>query len=602
MGRKEIGKPLTFKQIFIKNFFHFFCLYLVMMLILTGVQTANVIQRFNKQNTYMTNSIKIRLVETINDFKYNGPLKQVIIDEKTGNTRESWSSLITSDEIIEACRYGELTNAVVQEAVANDIGEYGCVYTQMGIYDLDKESWIAKSGNSIIFNQYVPSDDNLGQSNIIMRAALYLSDYLNQEERQELVEKLDQCTEGKRYFCKVEGACKNGEIIPQTLELYEVLIGHKEENRDWRKLSESSNKKLIKTYHFETTMTEDMLPFTGFSTYYEGNKKLDEIRENKAAFKILETENKALTSDIEHYMADPYCSGISIEEDAAGFTHAWREVVIVTVNGKRYGISLYMMYSPYLIATHELSKIYLFSLGIIIIMVIVFSHQLWRTYQKQQELEMSRRLLIDGVSHELKTPLSLIRTYSEGIKENISEEKKTHYLEVIIDETYKMDQMVLDMLELSKLETNDKPLRKEQVNLAQLVAEEIAPKQKILEDRKLCIKQVIDSSYILIADEKKMRQVINNLLMNAILHSFEHTKITISLIDNEFAIINEGEPIGEEEIKHIWQAFYKGDQGIINYQKGTGLGLAIVSEILKLHGYRYGVENREEGVKFWIKF
>lgn len=201
----------------------------------------------------------------------------------------------------------------------------------------------------------------------------------------------------------------------------------------------------------------------------------------------------------------------------------------IFVQSDNYYISLYGIYFPWQAAMKQLVYVYVFSLIMVILLVEILSRQLWKIYQKQEALERGRRLLVDGISHELKTPLSLIRTYSEGLKEKISEDKRDDYLSVIIEETYKMDEMVLEMLDLSKLETDVYVLRQQDINLNHLIEEEKESKQKLLAHESVEMSFEADKTYCIQADEKRMRQVISNLLMNAILHTPAKGKITIRL-------------------------------------------------------------------------
>ena len=98
-----------------------------------------------------------------------------------------------------------------------------------------------------------------------------------------------------------------------------------------------------------------------------------------------------------------------------------------------------------------------------------------------------------------------------------------------------------------------------------------------------------------------MMQVINNLVINAIIHTPEGGKIQISIEKGIVVIENEGEPISENQLPLIWDAFYKGDKEKERCERGTGLGLSIVRNVLELHKMPYGVNNTDEGVKFWFE-
>lgn len=103
-------------------------------------------------------------------------------------------------------------------------------------------------------------------------------------------------------------------------------------------------------------------------------------------------------------------------------------------------------------AINQLRLVYIFSGIVVGLMMLILTRGIGHIYKKQELLEKNRRAFIDAVAHELKTPLAMIQAYSEGLKERIAEEKREAYLEVIIDETAKMNELILEMLELTKLE------------------------------------------------------------------------------------------------------------------------------------------------------
>lgn len=218
-----------------------------------------------------------------------------------------------------------------------------------------------------------------------------------------------------------------------------------------------------------------------------------------------------------------------------------------------------------------------------------------------EALEKNRRELTSAIAHELKTPLGIIRTYGEGLKEKIAEDKKDHYLDIIIDETYRMDKMVLEMLDLSKLEAKAYKLKRELFCVNDLVEKIIKKNEKLFNDKNIYVNYESDKKYNLNADYTRMEQVVDNLISNAIYHTAESKIINVKLKDETISIENEGEHIQKDKINLIWDTFYRIDNSRDRSERRTGMGLAIVKNILQLHNMDFGVENTSQGVRFWFK-
>jgi signal transduction histidine kinase len=225
--------------------------------------------------------------------------------------------------------------------------------------------------------------------------------------------------------------------------------------------------------------------------------------------------------------------------------------------------------------------------------------------EKERNLEKMRKDFISSASHELKTPLGIMKGFTEGLKDGIDEQKKEYYLDVILDEIEKMDVLVLDMLELSKLES--KAYQLDKVNFSmKLLIEDVAYRffQQI-QKKGLQIDHNYDcTEYWGFGDVQRIEQVVVNLFSNAIRHTPEkgsiHIYIRAKVEKIEIAIENQGYPIPEDKMDRIWDRFYRIDEARERQSGGTGLGLAIVKNILELHGSEYGVRNTDFGVEFFF--
>lgn len=222
---------------------------------------------------------------------------------------------------------------------------------------------------------------------------------------------------------------------------------------------------------------------------------------------------------------------------------------------------------------------------------------------KQEKL---KREFVCSVSHELKTPITVINGYAEGLRSNIldSEEDKQDYIDVICEESEKMGMMVNDLLDLYKLESNTFKIVKDKVNIEDLIKNVVKKHEIILKNKDININLDLQEAYIL-GDKTRLEQVLNNLLDNAINHIDEKKQIKISaklINDNiHIGIYNSGETIKESNLEKIWYSFVRLDKARNSSDNRIGLGLAIVREIINLHDGKYGVENKKDGVEFWIE-
>ncbi|MCY6372241.1 sensor histidine kinase [Clostridium ganghwense] len=223
--------------------------------------------------------------------------------------------------------------------------------------------------------------------------------------------------------------------------------------------------------------------------------------------------------------------------------------------------------------------------------------------EKEKEQDKIRKEFVASVSHELKTPLGIMKGFAEGIKDGIYEDKKDYYLEVIIDEIEKMNGLVLDMLELSKLEAGAHNLEKSNFDIKDIIVNTSDKFRHIAEDKNLKVDLDIDCCEVY-ADAKKIEQVIVNLFSNAIRYSENSgfIKVKTEVKDKEINVYieNSGSHIPEEQLHKIWHRFYRVEKSRSKALGGTGLGLPIVKNILEMHKSKFGVRNTEQGVEFYF--
>lgn len=222
-----------------------------------------------------------------------------------------------------------------------------------------------------------------------------------------------------------------------------------------------------------------------------------------------------------------------------------------------------------------------------------------------------RRELMANVSHDLKTPLTMIKAYAEMVRD-ISykdKDKREENLNIIIEEVDRLNLLVGDILDLSSMQSNITTLKKEEFDLIELI-NTILNRYKIYTITENYIFNFITNKdkLLIYADKKKMEQVIYNLVNNAINYTGEDNTVTIKVTDNrknvKVEIIDTGKGIKKEDIDKIWNKYYKSDKSHKRNMVGTGLGLSIVKNIFVLHDYEYGViskKNHGSNFYFYIK-
>lgn len=227
--------------------------------------------------------------------------------------------------------------------------------------------------------------------------------------------------------------------------------------------------------------------------------------------------------------------------------------------------------------------------------------QLRNEIELEHQLDVMRRGFVANVSHELKTPISIIQGYAEGLKVDINSSSRERYLDVIIDESHRMNKLVLSILNLSKYESGQIPLNCLDFNVSELI---LARGERIFGKTKATITYDIPENLIAYADPDQIDQVIKSYMENAVSHVNEGGEIKVSVTTenaDKYTIIvyNSGSHVDEEQMPHIWQSFYRGDKSHNRESGRFGLGLSIVSAIMKMHGESCGVYNTENGVCFW---
>lgn len=220
--------------------------------------------------------------------------------------------------------------------------------------------------------------------------------------------------------------------------------------------------------------------------------------------------------------------------------------------------------------------------------------------EKEKNIDKLRKEFVACVSHELKTPIAIIQGYAQGLMENIAnDEDRDFYCEVIIDESYKMDSLVKELLLISQIEAGYFKMNMEEVNIYEIIKDSID--KYSTKSRK--IEYIGEKDIVAICDEKYIDRVLDNLIVNAIKYSSGEKPVEVKIEKNDkkcrVTVTNESEYISAKDLETIWNPFVRLDSAI--GKEGHGLGLAIVAGILENHKSEYGVYiSKNNCVNFWF--
>ena len=230
------------------------------------------------------------------------------------------------------------------------------------------------------------------------------------------------------------------------------------------------------------------------------------------------------------------------------------------------------------------------------------NRQLEKDVRQEKQLLEERKELIDRLSHEMKTPLGIIRAYAEGIQDETDEGKRQKYSEIILSETERMNDLIITLLDLSALENGAVSLEPERFDFVEFL--ETAAGRLLLDVGEIDFElqyELPEHKVYVYTDRLRMEQVLNNLILNAKKNVSSKGILKLSLVErgNElyFSIYNQGIPIENDKLPKVWYKFYRDKNAKYG---GSWLGLAIVAQILSMQDLEYGVRNLPNGVEFFF--
>lgn len=235
------------------------------------------------------------------------------------------------------------------------------------------------------------------------------------------------------------------------------------------------------------------------------------------------------------------------------------------------------------------------------------NNELQRDIEKKEKTDEMRREFLSNVSHELKTPIALIRGYAEALQEGIGEdpESRDYYCEVIVDESVKMNQMVQKLLTLNQLEFGREVVQMERFDLTTLIHNLVEQGEILAQKEGIRLEMEEYPAHHVWADAFMTEEVFQNYFTNALHYCSGEKRIRIGMEKFEgrirVSVYNTGDPIPEESLPYLWDKFYKVDKARTREYGGSGVGLSIVKAIMESMNQKYGVKNVQGGVVFWFE-
>ena len=224
--------------------------------------------------------------------------------------------------------------------------------------------------------------------------------------------------------------------------------------------------------------------------------------------------------------------------------------------------------------------------------------------EELKKVDSLQKELIANISHDLRTPLTMISGYSEVMRD-LPGEMTPENIQVIIDESTRLNQLVTDLLDISRLQSGTADIKREPFSLTKCIKSIFSRYTKLVENDGLNIVFEHDGEVFIMGDELRMTQVLYNLINNAVNYIGEDKTIIVrqTVTDEKVRIdvIDHGEGISSEQLEHIWDRYYRVDKEHRRAKIGTGLGLSIVKNILLAHDADFGVASKlDEGSDFYF--
>ncbi|MDY5220583.1 MAG: HAMP domain-containing sensor histidine kinase [Eubacteriales bacterium] len=222
---------------------------------------------------------------------------------------------------------------------------------------------------------------------------------------------------------------------------------------------------------------------------------------------------------------------------------------------------------------------------------------------RERELDRQRTAFFAAASHELKTPVTILKGQLSGMLAQVGVYRdREKYLARALEVTARMEGLIREILTISRIGSGGYALKREQVDLSARMEEVLCQNSELIERRGLRVLREIAPGVTVLGSASLLSNALDNVLMNAILYSPEGATLRVQVSAGELCVINGGASIPDAQLAHLFEPFYRVEQSRNRASGGSGLGLYLVRSILELHGASCGLENSPEGVRFTARF
>ena len=309
--------------------------------------------------------------------------------------------------------------------------------------------------------------------------------------------------------------------------------------------------------------------------------------------------------DLEKYKSEPGMISGFWEQTGSNSRYEIRTAITPPYQSEpyeRYALVLRIEEHPWMAALDSQKYIWL---GNLIFLAACAAFTLWlteRTYRQRERLEAQRRDFINITAHEIKTPLGVIRGFSENMKENPGTKKREYYLDQIIRQTEEVDSLVKEMITTSKAaDWKQVKIGDVLISVRSVIEDEMDRLEVQTEEKRLNVTLRCEDDWMLPADRKLLEQAFFAILSNAVSYNREEGRIRIVLKKGICTIENTGDNIPPEHLPHVCEMFYTVNQSRGGREKHLGMGLYLARQIFAMHGAELKVENTEEGVRVTVE-
>lgn len=250
-------------------------------------------------------------------------------------------------------------------------------------------------------------------------------------------------------------------------------------------------------------------------------------------------------------------------------------------------------YHPWLAAMNELKMIYLLEVLLCVVSLYFVSRSILKTYDKQKDLDDMRNSFVTAMAHDLKTPLTVIKGYSENLLDNENKGKNDDYLHKIINKTDEINSMISDMLDISRIDSSGFEMERKDICLNELLNTVIDRYCSLMDEKHITCSVKENGRFDLIGDMKHLEKMLENLIDNAVSYTPENSWVRIEIDSNQLSISNQSDPIPEDKLKHLFEFSSENDGH-------HGFGLYFAKKVADIHDLKLKYSYISDGICFTI--